>query len=446
MFKKILIANRGEIALRIIRACRELSINTVVIHSQVDQDSFSTRHADESICVGADPASESYLNMANIISAAEISGADAIHPGYGFLAENSHFAEICETCNITFIGPSKEAILSMGDKARAREIMDREGVPIVPGSKGIINKVERAAKTAKKIGYPVILKATSGGGGKGMRIVENEDELRNLFTSAQNEAKASFGNSGLYIEKYIKSPRHIEFQIIADKRGNVQYLPERECSIQRKHQKLIEESPSPSVDSKLRRRMGKAAIRAAKAIDYATVGTVEFLLDENDKFYFMEMNTRIQVEHPVTEEVTGLDLVKEQICLAAGHPLTPKKSFEPRGHAIECRINAEDYKKDFRPSPGIVTIFNLPGGPGIRNDTAIHSGYEIPAYYDSMIAKIISHGNTRKESISRMKRALDEFEIGGIKTTIDFHRLVMDNPIFLKGKYNTHFIEDEIGL
>ncbi len=446
MFKKILIANRGEIALRIIRACREMGIKTVVIHSQVDQKSFSTRNADESICVGADPASESYLNMANIISAAEISGADAIHPGYGFLAENSHFAEVCDTCNIAFIGPSKHAILSMGDKARAREIMDKDGVPIVPGSPGIITRVEKAAKTAKKIGYPVILKATSGGGGKGMRIVKSEDELRSLFASAQNEAKASFGNSGIYIEKYIKSPRHIEFQIVADKKGNVQYLPERECSIQRKHQKLIEESPSASVDSKLRKRMGKAAVRAARAIDYSTVGTVEFLMDENNKFYFMEMNTRIQVEHPVTEEVTGVDLIKEQIRLAAGKNLSVKRVLEPRGHAIECRINAEDYTKDFRPSPGQVTDFNLPGGPGIRIDTAIHAGYEIPAYYDSMIAKIIAHGSSRAEAIDRMKRALDEFEIGGVKTTIDFHRMVMDHPTFIKGNYNTHFIEDEMDL
>ncbi|MGM0568162.1 MAG: acetyl-CoA carboxylase biotin carboxylase subunit [Elusimicrobiota bacterium] len=446
MFKKILIANRGEIALRIIRACKELGIKTVVIHSQVDKDSFSTRNADESICVGADPASESYLNMANIISAAEISGADAIHPGYGFLAENSHFAEICETCNITFIGPSKEAILSMGDKATAREIMDRDGVPIVPGSNGIITKVEKAAKTAKKIGYPVILKATSGGGGKGMRIVQSEDDLRDLFSSAQNEAKASFGNSGIYIEKYIENPRHIEFQIIADKKGNVQYLPERECSIQRKHQKLIEESPSPSVDSKLRKRMGKASVRAAKAIDYSTVGTVEFLLDKNNKFYFMEMNTRIQVEHPITEEVTGIDLIKEQIRLAAGKSLSEKKILEPRGHAIECRVNAEDHTRNFRPCPGVISYFNLPGGSGIRVDTAVHAGHEIPAYYDSMIAKLISHGKNRKEAIARMKRALDEFEIGGIKTTIDFHRLVMENPVFIKGKYDTHFIEDKIRL
>ncbi|MBN2407809.1 MAG: acetyl-CoA carboxylase biotin carboxylase subunit [Elusimicrobia bacterium] len=445
MFKKILIANRGEIALRIIRACKELGIKTVVIHSQVDRDTFSTRNADESVCVGAGPASESYLNMANIVSAAEISGADAIHPGYGFLAENSHFAEVCETCNITFIGPSKKAILSMGDKARAREIMDKEGVPIVPGSKKIINKVEKAAKIAKKIGYPVILKAAAGGGGKGMRILENEEKLKKVFTAAQNEAKAAFGKSGIYIEKYIKNPRHIEFQIIADKEGNVLYFPERECSIQRKHQKLIEESPSPVVNMKLRKRMGKAALRVAKSIGYTTVGTVEFLLDGQDNFYFMEMNTRIQVEHPISEEVTGIDLVKEQIRLAAGEEIRQKK-IDCLGHAIECRINAEDFTKDFMPSNGRITTFNLPGGPGIRVDTAIHAGYEIPAYYDSMIAKVIAHGKDRSEAIARMKRALEEFEIGGLETTLDFHREVIDNPNFIKGKFNTHFIQDEMGL
>ncbi len=444
MFKKILIANRGEIALRIIRACKELGIKTVVIHSQVDGDSFSTRNADESICVGADPASESYLNMANIVSAAQISGADAIHPGYGFLSENSHFAEICETCGISFIGPSKEAILNMGDKACAREIMDREGVPIVPGSRDTINRVEKAAKIAKKTGYPVILKAVAGGGGKGMRIVRNEEELRKVFPAAQNEAKKAFSKGGIYIEKYLENPRHIEFQIAADKDGNVLYFPERECSIQRKHQKLIEESPSPAVSSKLRRRMGKAAVRAARAIKYVTVGTVEFLLDSDDNFYFMEMNTRIQVEHPISEEVTGVDLVKKQITLAAGEEISNKR-LEPLGHAIECRINAEDYENNFMPSAGLISVFNLPGGPGIRIDTAVHAGYEIPAFYDSMIAKLISHGSNRKEAIARMKRALEEFEIGGIKSTIGFHRKVMENKNFLKGKVNTHFLQDEMG-
>jgi len=445
VFKKILIANRGEIALRIIRACKEMGIKTVVIHSQVDGDSFATRNADESVCVGADPASESYLNMANIISAAEITGADAIHPGYGFLAENSHFAEVCETCGIKFIGPSKEAILSMGDKARARDIMDREGIPIIPGSRGTLNKVEKALKTAKKIGYPVILKATAGGGGKGMRIVEDEESLRKGFVSAQNEAKKAFSKGGIYIEKYLKAPRHIEFQIMADKTGNVFYFPERECSIQRKHQKLIEESPSPAVSVKLRKRMGKAAIRATKAIDYVTVGTVEFLLDADENFYFMEMNTRIQVEHPISEEVTGIDLVKEQIRLAAGEELGAHRP-EAFGHAIECRINAEDYKKDFMPSSGLITTFNLPGGPGIRIDTAVHSGYDIPAFYDSMIAKVISHGSNRAEAIARMRRALDEFEIGGVDTTVDFHKLVLENKKFLKGKFNTHFIQDELKI
>jgi len=383
--------------------------------------------------------------MANIISAAEISKADAIHPGYGFLAENSHFAEVCEACDIRFIGPSKEAILSMGDKSRAREIMDKEGVPIVPGNKKEVSKVEKATRVAKKIGYPVILKASAGGGGKGMRVVENEELLRKAFSAAQNEAKAAFGKGGIYIEKYIKNPRHIEFQIIADTDGEVLVLPERECSIQRKHQKLIEESPSPAVNTKLRRRMAKAAMRAAKAIDYNTVGTVEFLLDGNDNFYFMEMNTRIQVEHPISEEVTGIDLVKEQIKTAAGEKLKQRKTT-PRGHAIECRINAEDHKKDFMPCAGTVTTFNLPGGPGIRVDTAIHTGYEIPAFYDSMIAKLIAHGNDRKEAIARMKRALEEFEIEGIKTTRDFHLEVLKHPKFIKGKFDTHFIHEEMGL
>ncbi len=445
MFKKILIANRGEIALRVIRACKELGIKTVAIHSRIDEDTFATRNADESICVGDNPASESYLNMANIISAANITGADAIHPGYGFLSENSYFAEVCETCNITFIGPSKEAILKMGDKATAREVMDKEGVPVIPGSNSVINKVEKAAQIAKKIGYPIILKATAGGGGKGMRIVEDEETLRKVFTQVQNEAKRAFGKGGVYIEKYIHSPRHIEFQIIADKEGNVLYFPERECSIQRKHQKLIEESPSPAIDLKLRRKMGKAALRAARAIKYTTVGTVEFLIDNKDNFYFMEMNTRIQVEHPISEEVSGVDLVKEQIRLAAGEKLSVKK-IDINGHAIECRINAEDYHNDFAPSTGVITTFNLPGGPGVRIDTAIHSGYDIPAYYDSMIAKLITHGGTRQEAIVRMKRALEEFEIEGIKTTIDFHKLVMDNKKFINGKFNTHFVQDELGI
>ena len=445
MFNKILIANRGEIALRVIRACKELGIKTVVIHSQVDGDSFATRHADESICVGADPASESYLNMANIISAAQITGADAIHPGYGFLSENSHFAEICQTCGISFIGPSKEAILNMGDKATARDIMDREGVPIIPGSKGILHKVEKAVRTAKKIGYPVILKATAGGGGKGMRIVEDEETLRKVFVSAQNEAKKAFSKGGIYIEKYLKGPRHIEFQIIADKHGNTHYFPERECSIQRKHQKLIEESPSPAISSKLRKRMGKAAVRAAKSINYSTVGTVEFLVDEDDNFYFMEMNTRIQVEHPVSEEVSGIDLVKEQIKLAAGEELKIGR-VDALGHAIECRINAEDPDNGFMPSSGLITTFNLPGGPGVRVDTAVHSGYDIPAFYDSMIAKLITHGADRQEAIARMKRALDEFDIDGIKTTIGFHKKVLENKNFIKGKFTTHFIQDEMRI
>ncbi len=442
MFKKILIANRGEIALRIIRACKEMGIKTVVIHSQVDDDTFATRNADESVCVGADAASESYLNMANIVSAAQISKADAIHPGYGFLAENSHFAEVCESCDIKFIGPSKEALLSMGDKTRAREIMRKEGVPIIPGSKKVVKNAAAAQAEAKKIGYPVILKATAGGGGKGMRIVNSAKTLKKLFSNATDEAKASFGNAGLYIEKYIKKPRHIEFQIIADKNGKVLYFPERECSIQRKHQKLIEESPSPAISDKLRKKMGKAAIRAARAIDYCTVGTVEFLLDEEDKFYFMEMNTRIQVEHPVSEEVTGIDLVKEQIKLAAGKTIK-KKRIDSYGHAIECRINAEDYKNNFMPASGKVTVFTLPGGPGIRVDTAIHTGYVIPAFYDSMLAKVIARGKNRKEALARMKRALQEFDIQGITTTVDFHKRVLDNKKFIKGNVNTHFIEEE---
>ncbi len=446
MFKKILIANRGEIALRIIRACKELGIKTVVIHSQVDGDSFATRNADESVCVGEDPASESYLNMANIVSAAQISNADAIHPGYGFLAENSHFAEICETCNIKFIGPSSNAILSMGEKARARKLMDDQGVPIVPGTTRVIKKIEKAEKIAQKIGYPVMLKASAGGGGKGMRIVKGEETLKKTFSEAKQEAKAAFGNEGIYLEKYIEKPHHIEIQIMADKKGNVVYFPERECSIQRKHQKLIEESPSPAVSSKIRRRMGKASIRAAKAIDYTTVGTVEFLLDNDDNFYFMEMNTRIQVEHPVSEEVTGVDLVKEQIKLAAGEELDMRKKLRPYGHAIECRINAEDYKNNFAPSLGTIELFNLPGGPGVRIDTAIHQNYKIPAFYDSMLAKLIVHGKDRHEAIVRTRRALDEFDIEGVKTTIDFNRLVMDNESFMSGKYDTHFVHDELGI
>ncbi len=445
MFKKILIANRGEIALRIIRACKEMGIRTVAVHSEEDRESLHVKVADESVCIGPAQSSESYLNIPNIISAAEITGADAVHPGYGFLAENSYFAEVLQSCNIKFIGPSKEAILKMGDKVQARAIMDKAGVPIIPGSVGVISTAEEAVKLVRKIKYPVIVKAAGGGGGKGMRIVQNEEALKNAILTAQNEAKRAFGNPEVYIEKYVEEPRHIEFQIMADARGDVVYLPERDCSIQRRYQKLLEESPSTVISDKLRKKMGKAACRAARAVKYVTVGTVEFLVDKDGDYFFMEMNTRIQVEHPVSELVTGIDLVKEQIRLAAGERLdVDQDEIEVKGHAIECRINAEDSDKDFIPSPGKITKFIVPGGPGIRVDTHVYQGYTIPPYYDSMIAKILSYGHDREEAIIRMQRALSEFVIEGVKTTIPFHQKILANQYFKKGEVFTNFIQKRI--
>lgn len=445
MFKKILIANRGEIAVRIIRACKELGIKTVAIHSEADNESLHVMLADESVCIGPSPSVDSYLNIPNIISAAEITKSDAIHPGYGFLAENTYFAEVCESCNITFIGPSKEAILKMGDKIKAKEIMKKYGIPVIPGSKGAVKDINEALKIAKRITYPVIIKAAAGGGGKGMRIVQSPEALKNAIIMAQTESKAAFGSDEVYIEKYFNEPKHIEFQIIADKYGNVVYLPERDCSIQRRHQKLIEESPSMAVDPKLRKKMGQIAARAVKAIKYHTVGTVEFLLDKKNSFYFMEMNTRIQVEHPVSELITGIDLIKMQIRLAAGEKLgLQQDKIKIRGNAIECRINAEDPDRDFMPSAGTISKFILPGGPGVRIDTGAYQGYTIPPYYDSMVAKLLVLGNNREEAIVRMKRALEEFLIEGIKTTIPFHIKVMSNQYFLKGEVYTNFLQKRI--
>lgn len=442
MFKKILIANRGEIAVRIIRAAREMGIKTVAVHSEADRNSRHVQIADESVCVGPAPATESYLNIPNIISAAEISGADAIHPGYGFLAENPYFADVCESCHIHFIGPSKTAIERMGDKAAARETMRKAGVPIIPGSDGIINVEDpNLPKLAKKIGYPVICKAVAGGGGKGMRVIQSEDQLISSIQMAQTEAKAAFGNGDVYLEKYLEKPRHIEIQIVADNKGRVIYLPERECSVQRRHQKLVEESPSPAVDSSLRRKMGKAARRAAEAVKYVTVGTVEFLLDIKGNFYFLEMNTRIQVEHTVTEMVTGLDLVKEQIRLAAGERIEYSRDDYPaRGHAIEVRVNAEDPDHDFRPSPGTVKQWIVPGSLGVRVDTHVYPGYTIPTYYDSLLAKLIVHGNNRMDAIARMQRAIGEFSIEGVKTTLPLFKRIMSHEVYRKGEAYTDFI------
>ncbi len=444
MFKKILIANRGEIAVRIIRACKEMGIKTVAVYSEADKTSKHVELADEKFCIGPVQSADSYLNIPNIISVAELSSSDAIHPGYGFLSENVHFVEICETCGITFIGPKKEAILNMGDKAKARETMIKNGVPVVPGSDGIINKSANMASIAKKIGYPVIIKAAAGGGGKGMRVVWKQEDLEQAAMAAMMEAKVSFGNDSIYMEKYIEQPKHIEFQIVADNYGKTIYLPERDCSIQRRHQKLIEESTSTAVNEKLRKRMGQAACKAAKAVKYSTVGTIEFLLDKNGNFYFMEMNTRIQVEHPVSELVTGIDLIKEQIKLAFGEKLKiDQEKVQVRGHAIECRINAEDPEKDFMPCAGKIENISFPGGPGVRIDTHVYSGYTIPPYYDSMILKLLATGVDRSEAIARMKRALDELKIDGIKTTKEFHRKVMDNEKFKKGEIYTNFIETE---
>ncbi|MFT4526305.1 MAG: acetyl-CoA carboxylase biotin carboxylase subunit [Granulosicoccus sp.] len=441
MFKKILIANRGEIALRVIRTCKEQGIQTVAVYSTADKDSLHVRFADEAVCIGPPPSSESYLNIPNIISAAEITNSDAIHPGYGFLAENSNFSKICAEHDIKFIGASPDMIDGMGDKANAKSTMEAAGVPCVPGSKGLLKDLADARKTAKKVKYPIMLKATAGGGGKGMRVVWNEDGLEDAWDSARQESAAAFGNDGMYMEKFIEEPRHIEIQIVGDQQGNVVHLSERDCSIQRRHQKLLEETPSPFMTDDLRERMGVAAIKAGEAVRYEGVGTVEFLVDKNRDFYFMEMNTRIQVEHPITEEVVNHDLVWEQIKVASGIPMSGK-NYEPTNHAIECRINAEDPDHDFRPSPGMITTLHIPGGHGVRIDTHVYAGYTIPPYYDSMIAKVITIAQTREEAIAKMKRALSEFVIEGVKTTIPFHLKLLDNEEFaVKGNYTTKFME-----
>jgi acetyl-CoA carboxylase biotin carboxylase subunit len=441
VFKKILIANRGEIALRVISACRELGIKTVAIYSEADRDALHVRYADEDVCVGPYPSAASYLNISSIVSAAEITEADAIHPGYGFLSENAHFAEILQDCHIAFIGPSPEAIRKMGDKSLARRTAAAAGVPTVPGSPGPLESVDEALAFAKKAGYPVILKASAGGGGRGMRIARDERDLAGAYETARAEAEKAFGNAEVYLEKYLEEPRHIEFQIFGDTRGNIRQLGERECSIQRRHQKLIEEAPSVVLDEDLRRRMGEAAIATARAVNYVNAGTIEFLLDKDGQFYFMEMNTRLQVEHPITEQVTALDLVKEQIAVAAGAPLSfLDRDMTPRGHAIEFRINAED-PVTFAPSPGRIASFHPPGGLGVRLDTAAYQGYLIPPHYDSLIAKLIVWGRDREEAIGRGRRALDFFVIEGIKTTIPLQRRILDDPDFIAGRLSTHFME-----
>ena len=442
---KVLIANRGEIAVRIIRACKEMNIKTVAVYSQIDKDAMHTRLADEAICIGPANSSKSYLNFKNIIEAANITGADSIHPGFGFLSENSQFAKICEESNIKWIGPSYQVIELMGNKSNAKEKMKEAGVPVIPGSEGSLRSLTDAIKIANKIGYPVLLKASAGGGGKGIRIAHNQEELEKNYALVKQEAKTAFNDDELYIEKFIENPRHVEIQILADEHGNVIHLGERDCSIQRKNQKVIEETPSTAIDEKLRNKMGEAAIKAAKASGYTSCGTVEFLVDKDKNFYFMEMNTRIQVEHPITEMRTGIDIVKAQIRIAAGEELKLKqKNVEFRGHSIECRINAENPSKGFRPSPGTITGLNLPGGNGIRVDTAIYEGYTIPPTYDSMIAKIITHGENRNEAISKMKRALEETVIEGVDTNIDFLLTIIKNPNFIRGKFDTSFIEKEI--
>jgi len=440
LIKKVLIANRGEIALRIIRACREMGINTVAVYSEADRDALHVRFADEAICIGPPPSKESYLNIPRIMAAAEVTGADAIHPGYGFLAENANFADICISSGLTFIGPMPDMITAMGDKAFAKDTMKKAGVPVVPGSDGVIKDVEEAKRIAKEIGVPVIIKATAGGGGRGMRIVRDLEELEKSFSTASAEAESAFGNGGVYIEKYLEEPRHIEIQLVGDKFGNVIHLGERDCSVQRRHQKLIEESPSPIVDEELRQAMGNAAVKGAKSVKYLGAGTIEFLVDKNKNFYFMEMNTRIQVEHCVTEMVTGVDLVKEQLNIASGKKLSVKK-VKLNGHAIECRLNAEDPNYDFRPSPGKITSLHFPGGNNIRIDSHVYPDYQIPPYYDSMIGKLIVHGKTRDEAIDKMFSALDEIIIEGVKTTIPFHKKVMQNEQFRSGHFDTKFVE-----
>ena len=445
MFKKILVANRGEIALRIIRACREMDIETVAVFSEADREALHVKAADSAVCIGPAHSAGSYLNIPNIISAADITGADAIHPGYGFLSENARFAEICESCGITFIGPSALAIETMGDKARARKTMIEAGVPVVPGSKELIKDLNSATVIAQEIGYPVLIKASAGGGGKGMRLAQNDKELLKSIQAAQAEAQSAFGSSEVYLEKYVEEPRHIEFQILADKYGNVVHLGERDCSMQRRNQKLLEEAPSEALTPELRAEMGEVALKAAKAANYSTVGTVEFLLDRHGNYYFIEMNTRIQVEHPVTELVTGLDLIKEQIKMAAGDTLKyQQEDIVIRGWAIECRINAENPDKNFMPSPGTIEIYHVPGGPGVRVDSAAYQGYTIPPFYDSMVGKLSVWGADRQEAMQRMKRALEEFVIEGIHTTIPFHLKIIDNAFFRRGEVYTNFIQRRI--
>ncbi|MCS7080054.1 MAG: acetyl-CoA carboxylase biotin carboxylase subunit [Chloracidobacterium sp.] len=442
MFRKVLIANRGEIACRVIWACKELGLKTVAVYSQADAESLHVRFADEAVCIGPPPSRQSYLNIPAVISAAEVTNADAIHPGYGFLSENARFAEVCEACNITFIGPPPSAIRTMGDKATAKATMKAAGVPVVPGSEGIIESLDAAQAIASEVGYPLIIKATAGGGGRGMRVVRSAEELQIGFESARSEAAAAFGNPGVYIEKYIENPRHIEIQVLADKHGNIVHLGERDCSIQRKNQKLVEEALSPIVSPEIRSKMGEAAINACRGVNYVNAGTVEFIVDEDLNFYFMEMNTRIQVEHPVTEFITGVDLVREQILIAAGERLSVSQSgLDFNGHAIECRINAEDPEK-FTPSPGQITSLNIPSGPGVRVDTHIYTGYKVPPYYDSLIAKVIVHAPNRDQAIARMRRALEAFVIEGIKTTIPLHQKIMESKTFKSGHFSTRFLEN----
>ncbi|MBX2927308.1 MAG: acetyl-CoA carboxylase biotin carboxylase subunit [Saprospiraceae bacterium] len=440
-FNKILIANRGEIALRIIRTCREMGIKTVAVYSTADRESLHVRFADEAVCIGPPSSAESYLSIPRIMAAVEITNADAIHPGYGFLAENAEFAEVCGEYGIKFIGPTAEQIRKMGDKITAKETMVKAGVPVIPGSEGLVKDLKHGLKSAKEVGYPVIIKATAGGGGKGMRVVWEEKDFENAYSMARNESKASFGNDGVYIEKFVEEPRHIEFQIAGDQFGTVVHLSERDCSIQRRHQKLVEESPSPFMTDELREEMGNAAIKAGKAINYEGVGTIEFLVDKYRNFYFMEMNTRIQVEHPVTEEVIDHDLIKEQIKIAQGEPISGK-NYYPTLFAMECRINAEDPFHGFRPSPGRITSFHSSKGHGVRVDTHVYAGYTIPPYYDSLIAKLICRARTREEVIRKMERALDEFIIEGVKTTVPFHQRLMKDPNFREGNFNTSFLND----
>lgn len=440
MFKKILIANRGEIALRVIRTCKEMGIKSVAVYSTADENSLHVKFADEAVCIGPPASKESYLKIPSILAAAEITNAEAIHPGYGFLSENAEFSRICSEHDIKFIGPSPEMISTMGDKATAKATMIKNNVPVVPGSEGIVETWEDAQEYAKEIGFPLIVKATAGGGGRGMRVVHDPDNFKNAFNTCRNEAEAAFGNAEVYIEKFIQDPRHIEIQILGDQHGNVVHLGERECSLQRRHQKIMEEAPSPVMTPEVREKMGEAAVNAGKAINYEGAGTVEFIVDKDLNFYFMEMNTRIQVEHPITEEITFTDLVQQQILAAAGEKLS-SKPFKFRGHAIECRINAEDPEHNFRPTAGTITTFNIPGGRSVRVDTHAYAGYKVPPHYDSMIAKLIVSAANRKEAISRMKRALEEFVIEGIKTTIPYHLQLMEDPNFIKGDFNTQYLE-----